>query len=152
MIAMERDRRKRLYHLLGYLTALAVILAALIAIGESLRINALPSRYSIGTIAPALRRIGLAALIAALLSLTTALIGCRMNRMQRSEERPSKNQPKSTNKGCGKAETGKRVLRWMRALIAAAALCLIVYGLYNGSANDVLKKAVAICTECIGLG
>jgi Flp pilus assembly protein TadB len=36
-------------------------------------------------------------------------------------------------------------------LLIIAVLC-ILYGLYNGSARDVLIKAAAVCTECIGLG
>lgn len=36
-------------------------------------------------------------------------------------------------------------------LLIIAAAC-IIYGLFNGSARDVLIKAAAVCTECIGLG
>jgi len=35
-------------------------------------------------------------------------------------------------------------------LIGAAAF--IVLGVLNGGAGDVLMKAIAVCTECIGLG
>lgn len=42
-----------------------------------------------------------------------------------------------------------RALRW--ALLVCAAV-LIGIGICNGGARDVLVKAVAICTECIGLG
>ena len=37
------------------------------------------------------------------------------------------------------------------ALFLAAAL-LVVLGVMNGGAQDVLTKAVKICSECIGLG
>lgn len=40
----------------------------------------------------------------------------------------------------------------IRGALLAAALILIVIGILNGGVNDVLKKAIAICTECIGLG
>ena len=40
----------------------------------------------------------------------------------------------------------------IRAILVLAALALIVAGLFNGSARDVLYKAINICTECIGLG
>ena len=33
-----------------------------------------------------------------------------------------------------------------------AAIALIILGVLNGSARDVLYKAIAICSECIGLG
>ena len=34
----------------------------------------------------------------------------------------------------------------------APFLLMIILGVYNGSARDVLIKAINICTECIGLG
>ena len=37
------------------------------------------------------------------------------------------------------------------ALFCAAAL-LVVLGVANGGARDVLAKAAKICSECIGLG
>ena len=40
----------------------------------------------------------------------------------------------------------------LRAILSLAALALIVAGIFNGSAGDVLYKAINICTECIGLG
>ena len=40
----------------------------------------------------------------------------------------------------------------VRTLLLLAAGVLIVLGVLNGSLNDVLMKAINICTECIGLG
>ena len=40
----------------------------------------------------------------------------------------------------------------VRAVLLAAAVCLLAAGAFNGSAKDVLGKAINICTECIGLG
>ena len=42
-----------------------------------------------------------------------------------------------------------RALRWALFGVAAA---LIALGVQNGGLNDVLVKAINICTECIGLG
>ena len=42
--------------------------------------------------------------------------------------------------------------RALWAALLAAALLLIVLGVLNGGARDVLAKAVKICSECIGLG
>ena len=46
----------------------------------------------------------------------------------------------------------KMPLRIIRCTIFVVAIACIILGITNGSARDVWKKAVAICTECIGLG
>ena len=45
--------------------------------------------------------------------------------------------------------TRKRAL-W--AALFALAVLLIVLGVLNGGALDVLAKAIRLCSECIGLG
>ena len=40
----------------------------------------------------------------------------------------------------------------IRVTLAVLALAFIVAGILNGGMADVLAKAIAICTECIGLG
>ena len=40
----------------------------------------------------------------------------------------------------------------VQAVLIAAAVLLIIAGVLNGSARDVLYKAITICTECVGLG
>ncbi len=40
----------------------------------------------------------------------------------------------------------------LRRVLLAAAVLLVIAGIANGSMRDVLYKASAICTECIGLG
>lgn len=40
----------------------------------------------------------------------------------------------------------------VQAVVVAAAVLLIIAGICNGSALDVLIKGINICTECIGLG
>ena len=39
-----------------------------------------------------------------------------------------------------------------RRICLVTALLLILAGVFNGSMADVLAKASAVCTECIGLG
>ncbi len=46
----------------------------------------------------------------------------------------------------------KRQLFAIRAVILVVAIVFIIVGIFNGGADDVLDKAVKICTECIGLG
>ena len=40
----------------------------------------------------------------------------------------------------------------LRRILLAAAVILIIAGIFNGSMRDVLYKAINICTECVGLG
>ena len=40
----------------------------------------------------------------------------------------------------------------LQAIVIATAVVLIIAGIFNGSARDVLYKAITICTECVGLG
>ena len=49
-------------------------------------------------------------------------------------------------------DTSAKIMNGLRAALAITAICFIVAGIFNGSANDVLTKAIKICTECIGLG
>ena len=53
-----------------------------------------------------------------------------------------------------KAKTERRQSRpgAVQAVILAAAIVFIFLGIFNGSALDVLTKAINICSECIGLG
>ena len=48
--------------------------------------------------------------------------------------------------------TTAQIMNGMRVALVAVAICFIVVGIFNGSAEDVLTKAIKICTECIGLG
>ncbi|MBQ1410176.1 MAG: thioredoxin [Oscillospiraceae bacterium] len=38
------------------------------------------------------------------------------------------------------------------AVLFCVGILLVVLGVLNGGARDVLAKAVKICSECIGLG
>ena len=61
-----------------------------------------------------------------------------------------------TRDGCTSAVMGKNPesagMKKLRKAILVLSLFLIVAGAFNGSARDVLGKAIKICTECIGLG
>lgn len=60
-------------------------------------------------------------------------------------------------KAAGVAAGPKRIdppknTRIPQAIIIIVAVMLIIAGVFNGSARDVLYKAITICTECVGLG
>lgn len=44
------------------------------------------------------------------------------------------------------------IIKIARLSITVIAIAFIIHGFYNGGADDVLQKAINICTECIGLG
>ncbi len=46
----------------------------------------------------------------------------------------------------------KKVVFGVRIGLIAVGITLFVIGIFNGGLNDVLVKAINICTECIGLG
>lgn len=52
-----------------------------------------------------------------------------------------------------KAVWNSEITLWaVRGVLLALAVVFIIVGVFNGGANDVLIKAINICTECIGLG
>ena len=51
-----------------------------------------------------------------------------------------------------KAAPRSRGVGAVQIALIVAAIILIVAGVFNGSARDVLYKAINICTECVGLG
>lgn len=57
-----------------------------------------------------------------------------------------------TEKNLSAEKNATRIVNGLRLAVLAVAICFIVIGIFNGSANDVLTKAIKICTECIGLG
>lgn len=49
--------------------------------------------------------------------------------------------------------TGRRALpRWVGLVMATLGLGLMIYGALRGEMAVVLKKAINICLECIGIG
>ncbi len=54
--------------------------------------------------------------------------------------------------GVQKKELSRSAIFVAQVILIILAAIMIVAGVFNGSANDVLQKAIRICTECIGLG
>jgi len=49
-------------------------------------------------------------------------------------------------------QPSKKITNVLRCAIVAAAIAFIIFGACTGGVEAIIAKAVAICTECIGLG
>ena len=54
--------------------------------------------------------------------------------------------------GVSRMKKNPYLLPAARILVCIAAVCFIAYGVHRGEVAVVLKKAINICLECIGLG
>ena len=87
------------------------------------------------------------------LGFTAALIGDRINEASRLREIEAlKGAPRRTPKAAVEALPEADGTLALRLALLSAAVALIVLGVMNGGARDVLIKAINLCTECIGLG
>ena len=50
------------------------------------------------------------------------------------------------------SKENNKTINIIRVSLLTLSVLLIVVGIFNGGAADVLQKAINICTECIGLG
>ena len=64
---------------------------------------------------------------------------------------PSKEEP-SVNVRFRGVRLSAKAVRVLQLILLLSAFGLIVAGILNGGAEDVLIKAINLCTECLGLG
>ena len=60
--------------------------------------------------------------------------------------------PKAVNKPSAPENAADQKLLYIRLAVLGVALVMLIGGYFAGGTADVLAKAVAICTECVGLG
>ena len=60
--------------------------------------------------------------------------------------------PKAAENSQTPAKNAEQALFYVRAAVLTLALVMLIGGFVAGGTADVLAKAVAICTECVGLG
>lgn len=80
------------------------------------------------------------------LALTSVLQDKRFPR--NTQESPPRMKQQAQRAAAGKPRSSAG----LQTALIAAAVALIILGIFNGSALDVLYKAITVCTECIGLG
>jgi len=52
-----------------------------------------------------------------------------------------------------RSDKAARIVVWVfRGVVGTVGIVLLIWGICNGGMADVLKKAINICTQCIGLG
>ena len=82
-------------------------------------------------------------------SLGMTVSGLILGIRDENQDRPVK-EPKDYTGPKTQPDPGRQKI--VRLIVLAAALIMIVAGIFNGSMHDVLMKAIMICTECVGLG
>lgn len=68
------------------------------------------------------------------------------------QDKPVKDGGLMIVKPASPAEKKPAYIPIIRMIVLILAVVFIIAGIYNGSMQDVLYKAIKICTECIGLG
>lgn len=72
--------------------------------------------------------------------------------IEKSTSKPtSKQMSKGLNRGMNK-DMSKGTGKFMRWMVLCLAIVFILLGIQRGESLDVLRKAVNICMECIGIG
>ena len=75
----------------------------------------------------------------------------RLDLVKKAVAANAKNLQKPQEQSAALSEN-KKLLTGLRIGLLAVGVALFVIGIFNGGLNDVLIKAINICTECIGLG
>jgi hypothetical protein len=52
----------------------------------------------------------------------------------------------------GREKMKRKVPVWVTLVLILASVACMAFGIYRGEVDTVLKKAINICMECIGLG
>ena len=149
---VNKERRRRLIFNIGF-TALSVIFAS-VALIYAIFFAELTVKNLNGDI------LALFSITLPLFAIAVGLHAPRLylNEMSAAREREAlaaavKNGVKPTGTASPRIYKNEGLKRnVLTALFAVAAVVFIIVGAFNGGMDDVLAKAVKICTECIGLG
>ena len=130
------------------LTALAAV--RLYRAGIAYRADGHPTAwiYSRGAVGAALRPLIPLFFLTVGVTVVSAILKIRDDR----QDKPVKDGGLMIVKPASPAEKKPAYIPIIRMIVLILAVVFIIAGIYNGSMQDVLYKAIKICTECIGLG
>ncbi len=146
-IEKERRYRKTLRIVIGVLCALSFIPVVIVLCDY-------PS-YTVENLTPAILRtvlwLGVGSAISAVLLFVRSMIDSKSaeREMAKTKIALSDSEKKETEEI---SDSSERRLDLIRLILVGAACALIFLGSLDNGFNDVLQKAIRICTECIGLG
>ncbi len=154
-VTAERKRRVLLLAIAGGVSVLCAVPALLVALNGELysleRLNG--SIISICVVVLPLAAVALGAWVA------VSLLCMRSEERELALLRKAAASPAKANVGEAVAnkpspleEKREVIIFGARVAVLLTAVVFIIVGVLNGGMNDVLAKAVKICTECIGLG
>lgn len=143
VLVMTEEKKAKLHTILSLLTAAAILVTAAALIISCVGIYLSGDHpFSRETVGKALGNLAVPGILCVLL----ILLGLALPKpKQKLKFRPME---KKSDKA--PADLKKRLV--IRTIVAVCAVALIVMGIFNGGYEDVLNKAIRICTECIGLG
>lgn len=151
-IEAKAEQNKRLYLRIGT----AVIFAALMVFPAIYFSN--PAHFTITALNDDIAKAVTIALVPAAIGLLLCFVCSLLESKSIAKETDIYKRASAENKDHKTDSTepaAKNSFNWIlmiRCSILVLAVYLIVMGVLNGGMKDVLDKAVAICTECIGLG
>ncbi len=132
-------KKKNFAQIYGYVTAGVLAIAAICLVVQCIGV------YRTGSFTPekaaaALSAIGFVLWPALLLSLGSIPVSLFAPRVKDKSQCPKP------------TPLPKALPGWVRYAMLGAAIALTAFGYFAGGWEDVLTKAVNICTECVGLG
>ncbi len=138
-------KNKSFFQIYGLLTAAALVIAGICLMAACFGIFASggyqKGAYTPAAVAQAFRPIAIPVILAAILALGSIPVAFFAPKA-----------PKDKTKYPKPAPLPKPVPGWVRYAVLGGCIALIGFGYFHEGFRDVLGKAVAICTECVGLG
>ncbi len=140
---MTKQTTNRLLLFYNILLIVSIIAVGILLILSCLYIYFSGNGYSRELIADTFSKISIPVYLCVVLIIGSVFI--------KSSSKPKFKKPKNFNQNKESCISSKNALI-IKISIVVVAITSLIFGVLTGGLNDVLTKAVNICTECIGLG